>query len=113
MAKRGLFAALMFFAGLAVGAGTLLSYQRFHDKRTAEAEKRTAEAFSRRLRCNELANQYARNESDDTTLVHVEMMGYSTISNSCVAYFQLWRNPTPRTTVLEWLVLDLLSGERL
>jgi hypothetical protein len=97
-------AALMFFVGLAVGAGGVGGYHQFH-------EKRTAEVFSRRLRCNELANQYARKESNDPQSVSVEMAGYSEVSNSCVAYLWILEQISPQYTVHEWRVMDLLSGE--
>jgi hypothetical protein len=105
--KRGwITAAWMFFVGLAVGAGGVLSHQRFY-------EKKTAEVFSRRLRCYELANQYARKESNATQSVSVEMVGYRAVSNSCVAYFHVWEQISSRSSVQEWQVMDLLSGERL
>ena len=94
----------MFFVGLAVGAGGFGGYQQFH-------EKRTAEVFSRRLRCNELANQYARKESNDAQSVSVEIVGYSGVSNSCVAYFQVWEQLSKEYTDREWRVMNLLSGE--
>jgi hypothetical protein len=97
-------AASTFFVGLAVGAGGVQSYQRFH-------EKATAEVFSRRLHCNELANQYARKETNDTQSADVEIVGYAAVSNSCVAYFQLWERISQGYTVREWLVMDLLSSE--
>lgn len=107
MTKRGwITAALMLFVGLAIGAGGVQTYQRVH-------EQRTAEVFSRRLRCNELANQYVRKESNDTQSVSLEMVGYSAVSNSCVAYFQIWNQLSPRYTVREWRVMNLLSGEQL
>jgi hypothetical protein len=96
----------MFLVGLAVGAGGLWSYRRFHDKRAAEV-------FSRRLHCNELANQYAGRESNDTRSVSVERVGYSPVSNSCVAYFETWEQISPRDSIREWRVMDLLSGQRL
>lgn len=76
-------------------------------------ERRAAEVFSRRLRCNELANQYAGRESNDMQSVNAEMVGYSAVSNSCVAYFQFWEQISSHYTVREWRVVDLLSGERL
>jgi hypothetical protein len=107
MTRRGwITAASTFLVGLVVGAGGVQGYHRFH-------EKRTAEVFSRRLRCSELANQYARTESSDTQSVVVEMVGYSTVSNSCVAYFQIWEQIAPGHAVREWRVMNLLSGERL
>ena len=107
MTKGGwITAALAFFVGLAVGAAGVQTYQRFH-------EKATAEVFSRRLHCNELASQYARKESNDAQSVSVEVVGYAAVSNSCVAYSQLWEQISQRYTVREWLVMDLLSGERL
>lgn len=39
------------------------------------------------------------------------MVGYSLVSNSCVAYFTLLDQPSPRFTDREWRVMDLLSGE--
>ena len=97
-------AALAFFVGLAVGAGGVQSYHQFR-------EKRTAEVFSRRLRCSGLANQYARKESNDTQWVGVQMVGYSAVSNSCVAYVHVWDRISSGYTVREWRVIDVLSGE--
>lgn len=94
----------MFFVGLAVGGGGVFAYHHFH-------ERRAAEVFSRRLRCNTVANQCARKDSNDVRSVSVEMVGYSAVSNSCVAYFQVWDQTSPRSTVREWRVMDLLSGE--
>jgi hypothetical protein len=99
-------AASTFFVGLTVGAGGVQTYQRFH-------ERATAEAFSRRLHCNQLANQYAKKESNDTQSASVEIVGYTTVSNSCVAYLKVWEQASSRYSVQEWRVVDLLSGERL
>ncbi|MGB7758538.1 MAG: hypothetical protein WBL61_01845 [Bryobacteraceae bacterium] len=97
---------MTFIVGLAVGALGVRGYQRLH-------EKRTAEVFSWRLRCSELANQYARNESNDTQSVGVEAVAYSGASNSCVASFKIWEQISSRDTVQEWRVMDLLSAGRL
>jgi hypothetical protein len=107
MTKRGwTTAALAFLIGLAVGAGGVQSCQRFH-------EKATAGVFSRRLHCKELANQYARKESNDKQSVSVETVGYAAAPNSCVAYFQIWEWISPQYTVQKWLVMDVFSGEQL
>lgn len=39
------------------------------------------------------------------------MAGYSTASNSCVAYFAVWDQLSPTYTRREWRVVDMLSGE--
>jgi len=96
--------AITLFVGLAVGGGIVEGYHRLHDKRTAEV-------FSRRLRCNEIANQYAKKESSDTRSVSVELAGYSEASNSCVAYLKIWEQIGPSYSNLEWRVLDVLSHE--
>lgn len=99
-------AALMFFVGLAVGAGVVAGYRPLH-------QGRSGEVFSRRLRCSELANQYAKSESNDARSVSAETVGYSEASNSCVAYFTILETVSPQYDVQEWRVMDLLSGERL
>ncbi len=39
------------------------------------------------------------------------MVGYSTASNSCVAYFHIWNHIAANYQVQEWQVMDVLSGE--
>ena len=105
MTTRGwIISAAVFFIGLTVGGGVVESYHQLH-------EKKTAEDFSRRLRCNEIANQYAKRQSSDTQSVSVAMTGYSAASNSCVAYFQTWNHIAANYEVREWQVMDVLSGE--
>lgn len=96
--------AVIFFIGLAVGGGAVEGYHVAH-------EKTTAEVFARRLRCDALANQYAKRESSDTDVIHVELVGYSTLSNSCVAYLTTVSRSFPPDTTEGWRVIDVLSGE--
>jgi hypothetical protein len=93
-----------FFVGVAVGAGAVESYHRIR-------ENRTAELFSRRLRCNELANKYAEKESTDEQSVGVEQVEYSAASNSCVGYFFAFH--TGPLSYERWRVINLLSDEEL
>ena len=101
---RGRIISVAFFVGLAVGGGAVEGYHLVHDKTTAEV-------FSRRLRCEEIASQYVKKESSDTELLRVELVGYSAASNSCVAYLTDWNQLFPTHTDREWRVMDLLSGE--
>jgi hypothetical protein len=99
-------AMVVFLVGLTVGGEGVGGYYRFH-------EKRTAEVFSRRFQCNGLASRYTKKESSDTQAVYPQMVGYSTVSNSCVAYFQVREYYGPRAKFREWRVIDLLSDEEL
>jgi hypothetical protein len=101
---QGRITSVAFFVGLAVGGGAVEGYHLVHDKTTAEV-------FSRRLRCDELASQYVRKESSDTELLRVGLVGYSAASNSCLAYLTDWDQLSPTHTDQEWRVMDLLSGE--
>jgi hypothetical protein len=103
--RRGwISSAVVFFVGLAVGGGAVESYHVVHDKTTAEV-------FSRRLRCDELANEFVKKESSDTESVSLELMGYSTASNSCVGYLTDGNQRFPNHIEREWRVVDLLSHE--
>jgi hypothetical protein len=105
MTKAGwITTALAFFVGLAVGAGAVQSYQRIR-------ENRTAELFSRRVRCNELANKYAERESADNQSVRVKQVAYSAASNSCVGYFSAFQQIG--LSYEWWRVIDLLTDEEL
>ena len=102
--RRWITSGAMLFVGLALGGGAVEGYHLVH-------EKSTAEIFSRRLRCDELASQYAKKESTDTESMRVELVGYSAVSNSCVAYLTTWDELFPKHTYQGWRVMDLLSGE--
>ncbi len=98
-------AALIFLAGFVVGGGGVQSYHRFH-------EKRTAEVFSRRLHCKELADQYEKQESSTLVLVHIARVDYSLASNSCVvSVHELRADGKEPAEVIE--IVDPLSGESL
>ncbi|MFY9700774.1 MAG: hypothetical protein WAK02_01370 [Terriglobales bacterium] len=97
--------ALIFIAGLAIGGGGVQSYHRFH-------EKRTAEVFSRRLRCKELADQYEKKESSTLVLVNIGRVDYSLVSNSCVvSVHELRADGKEPAQIIE--IVDPLSGEQL
>jgi hypothetical protein len=102
--RRWITSVAIFFVGLAMGGGVVEGYHVAHDKTTAEV-------FSRRLRCDEVASQYEKRKSNDTDTVHLEMVGYSAASNSCVGYFTGWSQIVPTDTSREWRVVDVLSGE--
>jgi hypothetical protein len=95
---------VIFLVGVAVGGGAVEGYHVAHDKTTAEI-------FSRRLRCDEVANEYVKKESSDTEFLRLELVGYNIASNSCVAYLTDGNQLFPDHTDREWRVMDLLSRE--
>jgi hypothetical protein len=112
MNRRGwVIAAVMFFAGLAVGGGGVEIYNR----RTAN---KSQQLFSQRIRCKQLADRYARqNPDEDVGTFFLQAVDYSTVSNSCIAYFK--RLETVNATLqgrhgqydyYTWQVVDLLTG---
>jgi len=103
-----------FLLGLVLGAGTVQSFHGFRPSTSAEV-------FSRRLRCKDLANQYATKEESDNSQsvipksVSLEIVEYSSASNSCLAYFQTWdqfsRQISSKVLTRGWKIVDLLSNE--
>jgi hypothetical protein len=90
--------------GVILGAGVVKWYD-------SASQAKSRYMFGQRVRCRELADQYAKRESSDMQSVSVEMVGYSVASNSCVAYFHTWNHIAADYEVQEWQVMDVLSGE--
>jgi hypothetical protein len=104
-------AAVMFFVGLAVGGSGVEIFTR-------RSANKSQQLFSQRIRCKQLADRYAKQHSDeDVGTFFLQAVDYSTVSNSCVAYFKQLElvNATlqgryGQHEYYTWQVVDLLTG---
>jgi hypothetical protein len=91
----------VFVVGILIGAGIIES---FHVVRG----RLRREFFEQRIRCKNLAEIYAKTNSDDHTSLFVDRTDFSTARNSCVASIS-------KATSGFWTyqVVDVITGEPL
>lgn len=93
--------AVVFVVGIVVGAGSVEGFQLIR-------EHHRQEFFEQRLRCKNLAEDYAKSHSDDYISVLPDRSDFSTSRNSCVASTDEY---TGNARFVSYKVVDVVTGE--
>lgn len=75
--------------------------------------KANTEAFQRRLRCKNLADNYLKESSDDNTTVLLDRDEFSPARNSCIAEVTRTEHGVRGGRLLMFDAVDILTGETL
>lgn len=90
---------LLLILGAIIGGGGVESFHRVRDRQRHEI-------FEQRLRCKQLADAYAKSNSDDSTTVFIERIDFSSRRNSCLAAVS-----TAHRNLWNYDVVDVITGE--
>ncbi|HXJ89128.1 MAG TPA: hypothetical protein VMS18_20085 [Candidatus Binatia bacterium] len=106
--------------GISVGAAIDEALHAARNRKRQAKVRDSNELFQHRLRCKAVADDYAKQNSDDSGTLILERVDFSPSRNSCIAAFTRWTTGKLKLQrcnclieIHDYLTVDLLSGETL
>lgn len=103
---------LVALVGLCVGTGLDEALRLARNRNLKTRHQDISEAFQRRVRCREFANDFVKKSSDDNTALFLERIDFSPARDSCIAAVSRAISGK-RGTLWSYETIDILTDETL